>query len=422
MEKLTAIVIGAGSRGQCYTNEMFKHPDKFQVVGVAEPIENRREFVKNKHSISDEHCFDTWEKILELPKFADVAIISTMDRMHFAPAIEAIRKGYNLLLEKPAAPTAEECFLIEKEAKKYGVKILVCHVLRYTPFYTTLKNIIDKGRLGRIMSIQHCENVGNTHQSHSFVRGNWGNSVKSTPMLLQKCCHDMDILQWLVGKDVKRVSSFGSRTYFTEDNAPEGAPEYCIDGCPHADTCYYNAVKLYLESDSKWFRGAATGIVDPTDEQVEAALHTTQYGKCVYKCDNDVVDHQVVNLEFDDGAVVDFNMSAFNCGGRFIRIMGTKGEIYNVGNDGHLKLFDFATRQIEEIDVYAYGNTIDSGHGGGDAGIIRALYDYMTTGEVTEQLSEIGISVKNHMIVFAAEQARLTGQVVDVEEFKKTIQ
>lgn len=421
MEKITAIVIGAGSRGQCYTNEMFKYPDKFQVVGVAEPIENRREFVKNKHSISDEHCFDTWEKILELPKFADVAIISTMDRMHFAPAMEAIRKGYNLLLEKPAAPTAEECFLIEKEAKKYGVKILVCHVLRYTPFYTTLKSIIDEGRLGKIMSIQHCENVGNTHQSHSFVRGNWGNSVKSTPMLLQKCCHDMDILQWLVGKDVKRASSFGSRSYFTEDNAPEGAPEYCIDGCPHADTCYYNAVKLYLESDSKWFRGAATGIVDPTDEQVEAALRTTQYGKCVYKCDNDVVDHQVVNLEFEDGTVVDFNMCAFNQGGRFIRIMGTKGEIYNVG-EGHLKLFDFATRQIEEIDVYAYGNTIDSGHGGGDAGIIRALYDYITTGEVTEQLSEIGISVKNHMIVFAAEQARLTGQVVDVEEFKKTIQ
>lgn len=421
MEKITAIVIGAGSRGQCYTNEMFKYPDKFQVVGVAEPIENRREFVKNKHSISDEHCFDTWEKILELPKFADVAIISTMDRMHFAPAMEAIRKGYNLLLEKPAAPTAEECFLIEKEAKKYGVKILVCHVLRYTPFYKTLKSIIDEGKLGKIMSIQHCENVGNTHQSHSFVRGNWGNSVKSTPMLLQKCCHDMDILQWLVGKDVKRASSFGSRSYFTEDNAPEGAPEYCIDGCPHADTCYYNAVKLYLESDSKWFRGAATGIVDPTDEQVEAALHTTQYGKCVYKCDNDVVDHQVVNLEFEDGTVVDFNMCAFNQGGRFIRIMGTKGEIYNVG-EGHLKLFDFATRQIEEIDVYAYGNTIDSGHGGGDAGIIRALYDYITTGEVTEQLSEIGISVKNHMIVFAAEQARLTGQVVDVEEFKKTIQ
>ena len=422
MEKITAIVIGAGSRGQCYTNEMFKYPDKFQVVGVAEPIENRREFVKNKHGISDEHCFDTWEKILELPKFADVAIISTMDRMHFAPAMEAIRKGYNLLLEKPAAPTAEECFLIEKEAKKYGVKILVCHVLRYTPFYTTLKRIIDEGRLGKIMSIQHCENVGNTHQSHSFVRGNWGNSVKSTPMLLQKCCHDMDILQWLVGKDVKRASSFGSRSYFTEDNAPEGAPEYCIDGCPHADTCYYNAVKLYLESDSKWFRGAATGIVDPTDEQVETALRTTQYGKCVYKCDNDVVDHQVVNLEFEDGVVVDFNMCAFNQGGRYIRIMGTKGEIYNVGDDGRLKLFDFATRQIEEIDVYAYGNTIDSGHGGGDAGIIRALYDYITTGEVTEQLSEIGISVKNHMIVFAAEQARLTGQVVDVEEFKKTIQ
>lgn len=421
MKKLTAIVIGAGGRGQCYTDEMFKHPDKFQVVGVAEPIESRREYVKNKHNISDEHCFDTWEKIVKLPKFADLAIISTMDRMHFEPAIAAIRQGYDLLLEKPVAPTAEECFKIEQEAKKYGVKILVCHVLRYTPFYTTLKSIINEGRLGKIMSIQHCENVGNEHQSHSFVRGNWGNSEKSSTMLLQKSCHDMDILQWLIDQPCKRVSSFGSRTYFTEDNAPEGAPEYCIDGCPHADTCYYNAVKLYYERNSKWFRDAATGIVDPTDEQVIEALHNTQYGKCVYKCDNDVVDHQVVNLEFADGTVVDFNMCAFNQGGRFIRIMGTKGEIFNVGDGGHLTLFDFATRQREEIDVNAYGNTIESGHGGGDAGIVNALYDYLTTGEITEQLSEISISVKNHMIAFAAEQARISGKVVDVEEFKKSL-
>lgn len=422
MDKIKIIVVGAGGRGKDYTDIMARFPEKFQVVGVAEPIESRREYMRTKHNIPDENCFDTWEKILEKPKFADAAIISTMDRMHFAPAMEAIRKGYNLLLEKPAAPTAEECLAIESEAKKYGVRILVCHVLRYSPFYVTLKSLIDKGEIGRVMSIQHAEGVGNVHQSHSFVRGNWGNAEKSSPMLLQKSCHDMDILQWLVGKECKRVSSFGSLTYFIKENAPEGSPDYCIEGCPMAAECPYNAVKLYYDDkDNDWFRNAATGIVSPTDDEVAHALRTTQYGKCVFKCDNNVVDHQVVNLEFEDGTVVDFNMSAFNKGGRYIRVMGTKGEILNRNTDGILELYKFEDGSKTLIDIKTYGDTIVSGHGGGDEGIVHALYDYLTTGVITEQLSEIGISVKNHMIAFAAEESRHTGKVVNVKEYIESI-
>lgn len=422
MDKIKIIVVGAGGRGKDYTDIMARFPEKFQVVGVAEPIESRREYMRTKHNIPAENCFDTWEKILEKPKFADAAIISTMDRMHFAPAMEAIRKGYNLLLEKPAAPTAEECLAIESEAKKYGVRILVCHVLRYSPFYVTLKSLIDKGEIGRVMSIQHAEGVGNVHQSHSFVRGNWGNSEKSSPMLLQKSCHDMDILQWLVGKECKRVSSFGSLTYFIKENAPEGSPDYCIEGCPMAAECPYNAVKLYYDDkDNDWFRNAATGIVSPTDDEVAHALRTTQYGKCVFKCDNNVVDHQVVNLEFEDGTVVDFNMSAFNKGGRYIRVMGTKGEILNRNTDGILELYKFEDGSKTLIDIKTYGDTIVSGHGGGDEGIVHALYDYLTTGVITEQLSEIGISVKNHMIAFAAEESRHTGKVVNIKEYIESI-
>lgn len=422
MDKIKIIVVGAGGRGKDYTDIMARFPEKFQVVGVAEPIESRREYMRAKHNIPDENCFDTWEKILEKPKFADAAIISTMDRMHFAPAMEAIRKGYNLLLEKPAAPTAEECLAIESEAKKYGVRILVCHVLRYSPFYVTLKSLIDKGEIGRVMSIQHAEGVGNVHQSHSFVRGNWGNSEKSSPMLLQKSCHDMDILQWLVGKECKRVSSFGSLTYFIKENAPEGSPDYCIEGCPMAAECPYNAVKLYYDDKANdWFRNAATGIVSPTDDEVAHALRTTQYGKCVFKCDNNVVDHQVVNLEFEDGTVVDFNMSAFNKGGRYIRVMGTKGEILNRNTDGILELYKFEDGSKTLIDIKTYGDTIVSGHGGGDEGIVHALYDYLTTGVITEQLSEIGISVKNHMIAFAAEESRHTGKIVNVKEYIESI-
>ena len=422
MDKIKIIVVGAGGRGKDYTDIMARFPEKFQVVGVAEPIESRREYLRTKHNIPAENCFDTWEKILEKPKFADATIISTMDRMHFAPAMEAIRKGYNLLLEKPAAPTAEECLAIESEAKKYGVRILVCHVLRYSPFYVTLKSLIDKGEIGRVMSIQHAEGVGNVHQSHSFVRGNWGNAEKSSPMLLQKSCHDMDILQWLVGKECKRVSSFGSLTYFIKENAPEGSPDYCIEGCPMAAECPYNAVKLYYDDkDNDWFRNAATGIVSPTDDEVAHALRTTQYGKCVFKCDNNVVDHQVVNLEFEDGTVIDFNMSAFNKGGRYIRVMGTKGEILNRNTDGILELYKFEDGSKTLIDIKTYGDTIVSGHGGGDEGIVHALYDYLTTGVITEQLSEIGISVKNHMIAFAAEESRHTGKVVNVKEYIENI-
>jgi len=422
MKKLKVILIGAGLRGVAYTDAMLNGNGNFEVVAVAEPIEERRENIKNKHNIPDEMCFESWEPMLEKEKFADVALVCTMDRDHFAPAMAAIEKGYDLLLEKPIAPTPEECACIRKAAQEKGVKILVCHVLRYTPFFGKLKEIIDSGMLGRVMSIEHDECVGNTHQSHSFVRGNWGNSERSSSMLLQKSCHDMDILQWLIGKKCTRVQSFGSTTYFTKENAPEGSPEYCIEGCPQADTCYYNAVKLYLEDKNNyWFRSAAAKRYQPTDEEVEEAIRTTQYGKCVFKCDNDVVDHQVVNMEFEDGTLANFNMCAFNEGGRHIRIMGTKGEVIGSAENKMLDFFSFTERKHIEIDTEAttLGSTLVSGHGGGDSGIVNSLYSYLIGECGAEGLSEIGISADNHMIAFAAEESRASGNVVDVNEFAK---
>ena len=420
MEQLKVILIGAGSRGTAYTNRM--NDERYKVVAVAEPIPERRNCIKEKHGIPEEMCFDTWEPLLDLEKFADIAIISTMDRQHLAPALKAIEQGYNLLLEKPATPTPEECVQIERAAKAKGVKILVCHVLRYSPFFMALKDMIDKGLIGKVMSIHHAECVGNTHQSHSFVRGNWGNSDESSSMILQKSCHDMDILQWLVGKPCKKVQSFGSLTYFTRDNAPEGSPEYCDETCPEFETCHYNAVKLYIEDvKNAWFREMAARIPEPSDEQLAEAMRTSQYGKCVFKCNNNVVDHQVVNLEFEDGTVASFNMCAFNKGGRFIRIMGTEGELYGSASTNEIEYFNFTTRQTETIQANdrLMSDSIVNGHGGGDDGIINALYDYITTGKVTDQLSEIEISVKNHMIAFAAEKSRLEGTVIDLDEFEK---
>lgn len=425
MKTLKAIVIGAGSRGMCYTDKMGDSPEKFKVVGVAEPIEDRREYIKKKHGVEEQYCFDTWEKILDIPKFADIAVIATMDRMHLEPAIKALELGYDLLLEKPAAPTAEECGIILRKAEETGRKIMVCHVLRYTKFFLRLKELILGGTLGKVVSVQHIEAVGNVHQSHSFVRGNWGNSEESSFMLLQKCCHDLDILQWLLEKDCKKIQSFGNRTYFRSENAPEGAPERCHEGCPVGDTCPYNAMKLYYDDKGNdWFRGAATGVPHPDDEQVMEALKTTQYGKCVFKCNNDVVDHQIVNMEMEDGTTVAMTMTAFTKGGRETRIMGTKGELLAVmdaENGKQFKFFDFETRETKYLDaeITTLGDSITSGHGGGDDGIVEALYGYLTDELSAEDVSEIGISCKNHMLVFAAEESRLTGKIVDVKEFKK---
>lgn len=420
MKKLKVILVGAGARGICYTDKMADMPEKFEVVGVAETNESRREYIKEKHNIKEEFCFNTWEDILKLPKFADIALIATMDRMHFAPTMEAIRKGYDILLEKPIAVTAEECVKIGAEAKKYGVKFLVCHVLRYTPYFRTLKKLIDDGEIGKIMSIQHSECVGNMAQVHNFVRGNWGNTQRSSPMILQKSCHDMDILQWLIGCDCKKVTSFGSLSYFTPENAPEGSTEYCLDGCPHADTCYYNAENIYLNTDYQLIKQVCTGLMDPSDEDIIHTLKTTRWGKCAFKCDNDVVDRQVVNMEFEDGTVVDFNMCAFNKGGRFIRIMGTKGEI--VRSDEDVFLYRFSDKSKTKIDIESFGNTQKEGHGGGDLGIVNALYDYVAKGISSDQLSEVDISVKNHMIAFAAEEARLSGKIIDLDEYIASIQ
>jgi predicted dehydrogenase len=278
--------------------------------------------------------------------------------------------------------------------------------------------MIDDGSLGKIVNIQHIEPVGNVHQSHSFVRGNWGNSDRSSCMILQKSCHDTDIIQWLVGKECLKVQSFGSLSYFTPENAPEGAPERCIDGCPEAKQCPYNAVKLYYDDKKNgWFRKASTKKMEPTDEDVELALRTTEYGKCVFKCSNNVVDHQVVNMEFEDGITCSFTMCAFSSGGRYIRIMGTKGELCAEMGQPTMKFVDFVKRKTTEIQIAdrVVDDTIVGGHGGGDGGIIAAFYDLLN-GVKSNSIGDISDSVKSHMIAFAAEKSRLEGRVVEIKE------
>lgn len=422
MKTISVILIGAGRRGTAYTNEMLKNGQKFKVVGVADPIKERRDLVQKKHGFSDDMCFNSWEDILAKPKMADLAIIATMDDMHYEPALKAIELGYDLLLEKPLAQTAEECANISLAAQEKGVKVLVCHVLRYTPFFKKIKQLLMDGAVGKIMSVIHVEGVGNLHQSHSFVRGNWHSESETAPMLLAKCCHDIDILQWLLDKPCKHVQSFGSLTHFRSENAPVGAPIRCIDGgCPVGDTCPYNCRKLYYESDNLWFRDACTrGIAKgeiPTDDEVMQALTTTDYGLCVYHANNDVVDHQTVNMEFEGDTTVTLSMNAFNEGGRYIRIFGTEGELFAYMKGDRITVHNFESGKTTDIPILAMDEGIVSGHGGGDGGLVVELYDYLSGDYNGICAADINISAKNHLIGFAAEKSRLNKTVESIDEF-----
>lgn len=425
MKRFKVVLIGAGGRGVAYAENIKLHPDKFEFVGVAEPIKKRRDDIKRKFDLSEAECFENWEDLFNQPKIADIAIIATQDNGHYESAMKAIELGYNLLLEKPVAQTARECIDIANAAKEKGVQVLVCHVLRYTPFFKAVKKIVMEGTIGDIQSIIQVEAVGNRHQSHSYVRGDWSKEENATPMLLAKSCHDMDIIQWLIDKPCKKVSSFGSLSYFTPENAPEGGPKRCIDGgCPIEDSCPYHYKKMYLtEQSNPFFRYAvARGYSKEflaTDEEVLEGLKNTNFGACVYHAGNNVVDHQVVNLEFEGGATASFTMNAFNKGGRYIRIFGTKGELYANVSDTEITVYTFENREYMKVEVEKTEESIAGGHGGGDAGIIDELYDYMSGNYTGYCAADIETSVKNHLIGFAAEKARHNDTVEYVAKFSE---
>ncbi len=426
MKPISVIILGAGNRGTAYSKHMAALPEKYKIVGIADPDAARRAKLQKAYSVPEENCYSSWEEILAQPKMADVAMITLVDNMHYYPALKAIELGYNLLLEKPVAQTAQECADIALAAQKKGVSVLVCHVLRYTPFFNRIKELLREGAVGDVISVIHVEAVGNVHQSHSYVRGNWHCEAESTPMLLAKSCHDLDILQWLLDKPCKKVQSFGSLTHFKKENAPEGAPVRCADGgCPVADTCPYNCMKLYYEDkNNNWFRGTSTKNIAKgeiaTDEEVLQALKTTDYGLCVYQANNDVVDHQVVNMEFEGGVTVSFTMNCFNKGGRYIRIFGTKGEIMADMRESTISLYTFEDKQTRDIPVSKQEESIIGGHGGGDVGLVNELYEYLSGSYTGYRAADIVTSVKNHFIGFAAEKSRHSGTVESIDTFMES--
>lgn len=411
MAPVTMVVAGAGGRGTGYAAYAKERPEEARIVGVAEPRDFYREGLARAHGIPRENVFRTWTDLAARPRLADAVIIATQDRMHAAPAVAFARKGYHILLEKPMAPVERDCRRIVAAAKKARVLFAVCHVMRYTSYTRALKKVVDGGAIGEVVSLQHLEPVGHWHQAHSFVRGNWRNEAESSPMLLSKSCHDLDWIRHIVGRRCRRVSSFGSLVHFRKERRPEGAARRCLD-CRVEKDCAYSAVALYLGmlrgGRKHWPLDVIT--TDLTEKGVRKALREGPYGRCVYACDNDVVDQQVVNMEFDGGATASFTMTAFTRGrNRETRLFGTKGEIE--GDGDKLRIFDFLSGKTREVDTNAPDASILGGHGGGDFGLMRSFVTAVARKDPSLVLSGADESLETHLMVFAAERARRRGTV-----------
>lgn len=409
---LTLAAIGCGGRTHTYCSLATRRPERFRLVAAADPLPERLERLR-PYAGADFRTFASAEALLAEPRLADVLVIGTQDTYHVQPCLKALERGYDVLLEKPIAPTVEECSLLQEAAERHQRRVLVCHVLRYAPFYRKVREVLDAGMIGEVVSLRALEGVDPWHQAHSFVRGHWAVRAKSNPMILAKCCHDLDLICWFVGGRVRRVSSHGSRYYFHDRNAPAGAPARCTEGCPVAETCAYNALH-YLGRHRAWLGHVFDRAAEADASEIRSWLETSPWGRCVYRCDNDVVDQQIVSLEFENGRTASLTMTAF-AQGRELEIYGTRGRLWggdscrrHTGAD--LIAEDFATGNLTRWNIPADG----SGHGGADGGLVDALYREMTQGRAEDMTTSIQKSVHSHRVAFAAEEARESGRGVEL--------
>ena len=410
------IIIGAGNRGMTY-GKLAKERG-ISIAAVAEKRHDRLESAGEYLNVPEAMRFADADTLLSKEKLADAAIIATQDRDHYGHVMQALKQGYDVLLEKPISPDPKECMEIEETANRLGKTVTVCHVLRYTPFWGSIKEILDSGELGKVVAIKHAENIGNFHMAHSFVRGNWHKEADSAPIILAKSCHDLDILLWLTGSHCKKVSAFGSLSFFREENAPEGSSERCLD-CPEAGKCRFDAWRAYQPALGKW--PADVVCLEQTEEALREALRTGPYGRCVFRCDNDVCDHMSILLELEGGVTVTFSLTAQTSDvHRTIHIMCQHGEIEADDLDGRITVTHFRANQLEAPNTRTlYANDYNSGHGGGDSGILDDFTDTMLQGGSSR--SSISQSTESHLMAFAIEQARKFGTVVELEAFRKTL-
>jgi len=415
-DKVRLAIVGAGSRGvDSYAPHAKHSPHDVEFVAVAEPRAVWREKAVRDLNIPEKNAFSCWTELATQPRLADGVLVTTQDSMHVEPAIALMKKGYHVMLEKPMATTEADCRAIIAAQQETGRMLAVCHIMRYSQYSQTVKRLLDEGRIGDITGIHHIEPVGYWHIAHSYVRGNWRREADACPMLLAKSCHDLDILRHWVGRQCLRVSSFGRLSHFTQQNHPEGAADRCLECPEHIESqCPYSAAKIYLRDRSgipEWPNSILS--TDTSTEGITEALRSGPYGRCVYACDNDVVDHQVVNMDFDGGATAAFTMCGFTVsGGRETWIMGTRGQLR--GDMQKIVHVDFLTDKETVIPIDETGNAeLATGHAG-DSTIMLNFIAAIAEDNPALIRTTPEVSLESHLIAFAAERARKNNTVENI--------
>ena len=403
MKKLKAIILGAGYRGRAYAEYATEHPDQLEIVGVADPVQ--------AEVIPAPRYWRDWRECLEDRPEADIVMVTMPDSLHHDPAIMALKAGYHLLLEKPISPTEKECREVIDCALENKRLVIVGHILRYTAYFAHIKALIDSGELGEVVSIAHQESAGFWKVAHSYVRGNWANSRKSSPIILAKCSHDFDLFVWWIGRKCRKVTSFGSIKLFRREMMPRGAARMCVDCPPHIERrCVWSARNMYVDHDELKYLFA-----DSSREAMQRLIEETEYGKCVYQSDNDVPDHQTVTMEFEGGATVSHVMTGFTEKNiRTTRIALTRGEIIGDGENLDICRFDGNTVETGVPSVFRIPNR--SRHGGGDFNLVSEMIRMLRRNDPDEIRETTAQALQSHLICFAAERSRLAGgKVVEIE-------
>lgn len=425
---ITISIIGLGNRGgDCYGKYIHESKDRYKITSLCDVNEYRLKKYGEMFDVAGEDRFLSEDEFFA-QKRSDVLLIATLDKLHVRQAVKALDLGYDLILEKPISDDAEELKMLAEKAKEKGRMVLVCHVLRYTTMIRKIKKLLDEGAIGKLISLDQTENVCYWHQAHSFVRGNWRKKEETAPMILAKCCHDLDLIQYFIGARCKSVASMGSLAYFKCENKPEGAADRCID-CKYMKECKYSAYRIYLD---EWYKCGrqniipftiVTDVFPVTEEALLKSLKESCYGRCVFSCDNDVVDNQTTIMQFENGVTATLKMEGFTArGGRDFRFFGTEGELelYEIEDKIILR------RYMEEPVVWKISELVDElggqgegGHGGGDHRMLDSLYN-IYFGDKFSASSAIEGSVESHYMALAAEKSRENcGKLIELTDYRK---